>query len=212
MEPLQILSKYSENNTLSERKPVFALPLLDSPIQSIGLHTSICNSLFSNSSESWCTPQSPMSKMGRRWSLELWVFATLSTMCQLVMVSCLGNVIAFLALKMTLAALIPLHREMEFRSLGNESSPFCRTEWFHVHIKIAFSVFHLSVAVRRSGRKVALGRKLQILQFFYFFNPILKRTYLTASFRRFGVLAKATFLLSKPKMLIYLFQYTVSVY
>ena len=32
---------------------------------------------------------------------------------------------------------------MEFRLLGNASSPFCRTEWFHVHVKIAF--FHLSV-------------------------------------------------------------------
>ena len=32
---------------------------------------------------------------------------------------------------------------MEFRPLGNESSPFCRTEWFHIHVKMAF--FHLSV-------------------------------------------------------------------
>ena len=31
---------------------------------------------------------------------------------------------------------------MEFRPLGNESSPFCRTEWFYIHVKIAF--FHLS--------------------------------------------------------------------
>ena len=35
------------------------------------------------------------------------------------------------------------YREMEFRPLGNESSPFCRTEWFQIHVKIAF--FHLSV-------------------------------------------------------------------
>ena len=27
---------------------------------------------------------------------------------------------------------------MEFQPLGNESSPFCRTEWFHIHVKIAF--------------------------------------------------------------------------
>ena len=32
---------------------------------------------------------------------------------------------------------------MEFRPLGNESSPFCRTEWFHIHVKTAF--IHLSV-------------------------------------------------------------------
>ena len=32
--------------------------------------------------------------------------------------------------------------ELEFQPLGNENSPFCRTEWFHIHIKIAF--FHLS--------------------------------------------------------------------
>ena len=32
---------------------------------------------------------------------------------------------------------------MEFWPLGNESSSFCRTEWFHIHTKIAF--FHLSV-------------------------------------------------------------------
>ena len=34
---------------------------------------------------------------------------------------------------------------MEFQPLGNESSPFCRTKWFHMHIKIAF--FHISVKV-----------------------------------------------------------------
>ena len=32
---------------------------------------------------------------------------------------------------------------MEFRLLGNVSSPFCQTEWFHVHVKLAF--VHLSV-------------------------------------------------------------------
>ena len=32
---------------------------------------------------------------------------------------------------------------MEFRPLENESSPFCRTEWFHIHTKMAFC--HLSV-------------------------------------------------------------------
>ena len=67
-----------------------------------------------------------------------------------------------------------LREEMEFWPLGSESSPFCRTEWFHIHTKIA--LFHLSVwligqdglevlptlvrflAVCSSGRKVALGR------------------------------------------------------
>ena len=29
------------------------------------------------------------------------------------------------------------------KSPGNESSPFCRTKWFHIYVKIAF--FHLSV-------------------------------------------------------------------
>ena len=33
--------------------------------------------------------------------------------------------------------------EMEFLLLGNANSPFCRTELFHVQVKIAF--FHLSV-------------------------------------------------------------------
>ena len=32
---------------------------------------------------------------------------------------------------------------MEFQPLENASSPFCRTEWFHIHVKIAY--FHLSV-------------------------------------------------------------------
>ena len=27
---------------------------------------------------------------------------------------------------------------MEFRPLGNESSSFCRTEWFHIHVKTGF--------------------------------------------------------------------------
>ena len=52
------------------------------------------------------------------------------------------------------------------------------------------------LAIHNLGRKVSLGWKLQILQFFYFlktwnFNPSFNRTYLTASFRRFAVLAKA---------------------
>ena len=33
---------------------------------------------------------------------------------------------------------------MEFRPLGYEISPFCRTEWFHVHVKMA--TIHLSQA------------------------------------------------------------------
>ena len=35
------------------------------------------------------------------------------------------------------------YREIEFRPLGNEKSPFCRTEWVYLHEKTAFS--HLSV-------------------------------------------------------------------
>ena len=77
------------------------------------------------------------------------------------------------------------YREMEFRPLGNESSPFCRTEWFDLHVKMIFS-----------GRKVSLGSKLQILHIFDFlktwnFNRSFYGTYLTATFHRFGVLAKA---------------------
>ena len=33
--------------------------------------------------------------------------------------------------------------EIELQPLGNESSPFCRTEWSHIHVKMAF--FYLSV-------------------------------------------------------------------
>ena len=40
-------------------------------------------------------------------------------------------------------------REREFRPLGNESSPFCRTEWFHRYVKIA--CFHLSVWLIGNG-------------------------------------------------------------
>ena len=32
---------------------------------------------------------------------------------------------------------------MEFQPFGNESTPFCRMEWFQIHIKIAF--FNLNV-------------------------------------------------------------------
>ena len=35
------------------------------------------------------------------------------------------------------------YRELELRPLGNVSSPFCRTECFHLHVKIVF--IHLSV-------------------------------------------------------------------
>ena len=31
----------------------------------------------------------------------------------------------------------------KFQPLGNEGSPFCRTEWFHIYVKMAF--FHLDV-------------------------------------------------------------------
>ena len=38
------------------------------------------------------------------------------------------------------------YREMEFQPFGSESSPFCRTKWFHIHKKIA--IFHQSVWLR----------------------------------------------------------------
>ena len=49
------------------------------------------------------------------------------------------------------------------------------------------------LAIYNLSRKVALGRKLQILQkkLTYNFNPISKKTYLNASFCHSGVLAKA---------------------
>ena len=40
--------------------------------------------------------------------------------------------------------------EMEFLPLGNESSPFCRTEWFYIHVKTAF--FHLSTSIWLIGQ------------------------------------------------------------
>ena len=39
----------------------------------------------------------------------------------------------------------------EFTILQNESSPFCRTEWFHLHVKTAFWVFGLLVKVVDPG-------------------------------------------------------------
>ena len=106
--------------------------------------------------------------------------------------------------------------KMEFQPLGHESSPFCRTKWFHIGIKIAF--FHLSVCligqggwkfccrpwfyswqtVQFTGRKVVLGSKLQnsvVCNWYFFlnltFNAIFKWTYKTASFHHFGFLVKA---------------------
>ena len=103
---------------------------------------------------------------------------------------------------------------MEFQPLGNESSPFCRTEWFHINVKMAF--FHLRVWLIGQGgskfqsrpgfdswqftaqaEKCLLGRKLQILQISYFLKKLeiliqgFNRTYLPASFHSFGILAKA---------------------
>ena len=102
--------------------------------------------------------------------------------------------------------------EMEFQPLENESSPFCRTEWFHIHVKTAF--VHLSVwLIGQGGRKFHRRRWLDSWQFtaqakmcrwegnckfcnfFYFlktwnFNPSFNWTYLsnvTASFHRFRV-------------------------
>ena len=100
------------------------------------------------------------------------------------------------------------YREMEFRPLGNESSPFCRTEWFHIHVKTAF--FHLRawLIIGQSGWKLRQRSRFDSWQFvgqaekwcwadianfanlgffkFWNFNLILKFTYLMASFSRFG--------------------------
>ena len=35
------------------------------------------------------------------------------------------------------------YQEMEFWPLENESSPFCRTEWFYMHVKMYMKQFHL---------------------------------------------------------------------
>ena len=49
------------------------------------------------------------------------------------------------------------YREMEYGPLGNATSPFCRTERFHVHLKIA--IFHLSVwLIGPGGWKSNSGR------------------------------------------------------
>ena len=52
------------------------------------------------------------------------------------------------------------YRDMEFRPLEIPNSPFCRTEWFQIHIKIDF--FSLSVWLRK---KLAFwSRCLEVLQ------------------------------------------------
>ena len=105
------------------------------------------------------------------------------------------------------------YRELEFWPLGNESSPFCRTEWFHIHVKMAF--FHLSVwLIGQGGWKFSHSHWFDSLQFeaqtekcssagnckfcnfFIFFkkmnfNPSFNQTYLKASFHCFRVLANA---------------------
>ena len=48
------------------------------------------------------------------------------------------------------------YREMEFWPLGYESSPFCRTTWFHIHVKIA--IFHLSVWLTGQGDRKLRSR------------------------------------------------------
>ena len=103
---------------------------------------------------------------------------------------------------------------MEFRPLGNESSPFCRMVWFYTHIKIVF--IFLSVWLIGTGggssaldpvfipgslqvrQKSGVGQEFANSSMFYFlktwnFNPSFKWIYLKASFRRFGVLAKAMY-------------------
>ena len=48
------------------------------------------------------------------------------------------------------------YQEMEFQPLGNESLPFCRMKWFHLHVKIAF--FHLCFWLNgQGGSKFCLG-------------------------------------------------------
>ena len=102
------------------------------------------------------------------------------------------------------------YREQEFWPLENESSPFCRTKWLHIHVKIAF--LHLSVWLKvaessavgagsipggsQLRQKSVVGLKFANSAVFYFLktwnlNPSFNRTYLTASFHRFRVLAKA---------------------
>ena len=113
---------------------------------------------------------------------------------------------------------INLHFEVweKFRQLGNERhSPFCRTEWFHIHVKMAFFhcftwVFGLLVKVVESysvglgsiasssqvRQRSAVGQVMSNSATLWFlttwnFNPILKFAKLTASSSRLGVLAKA---------------------
>ena len=53
---------------------------------------------------------------------------------------------------------------MEFRPLANASTPFCRTEWFQIHIKIAF--FHLRVwLIGHGGQKVCSRPNFDSCQF-----------------------------------------------
>ena len=102
------------------------------------------------------------------------------------------------------------YREIEFRPLGNESSPFCRTAWFHIHIKMAF--LHMSVWLTgQSGCKLCRRPEFDSWHFAaqaekwlwagtykflnfkaWLFNPLLKRTVwnrqncYSNSFWRFG--------------------------
>ena len=56
------------------------------------------------------------------------------------------------------------YREMEFQPLENESSPFCRTEWFHIHVKTAF--VHLSVwLIGQGGWKLRRRPRFDSWQF-----------------------------------------------
>ena len=99
--------------------------------------------------------------------------------------------------------------EMEIWPLGNESSPFCRTEWVHRHVKIAF--FHLSVWLIGQGgwksccrpefhswqiavqaEKCCWAGNWKFLNFLNCcFNPILKWTDKTTILICFGSLVKA---------------------
>ena len=74
-------------------------------------------------------------------------------------------------------------------------SPECLAYWSR-WLKLTPKTQARFLAICSSGRKVSLGRKLQICKFGGFlklenFNPISKFTYLKASSSRFGILAKA---------------------
>ena len=66
---------------------------------------------------------------------------------------------------------------MEFLLLENASSPFCRTEWFHIHVTRVFGLLvkvigsfaidpGLILASWQLRQNCVVGQKFQILSFF----------------------------------------------